>query len=184
MEIKITLNTDHADDRKAFLALAEAFTPKKKLNFEEFQQFARENGFGIEAPDAEEAAPSPVAGPTAEVTEPTTEPTEEVKRVEEVKQETPSPVVNPTAEAAEGQTMTPSEFRSELNALRDKLGISTGTPLASQLAEYIRTVCAQKHGQPLPSKLSGEDLYKFTVNEVRSLVFDSVSGQFVNKVPS
>lgn len=176
MEIKITLNTDHADDRKAFFALAEAFTPKKKLNFEEFQQFARENGYEIEDPDAEEAAPSPVAKPT-------TEPAEEVKQVEEVKQETPSPVAKPTTEPTEGQTMTPSEFRSELNALREKLGISSGTPLASQLAEYIRTVCEQKHGQPLPSKLSGEDLYKFVVNEVRSLVFDSVSGQFVNKVP-
>lgn len=176
MQITINLNTDHADDRKAFLAIAGAFMPKRKMNFEEFQQFAKENGYEIEDPDAEEAAPSPVA-------EPTTEPTEEVKQVEEVKQETPSPVAKPTTEPTEGQTMTPSEFRSELNALREKLGISTGTPLASQLAEYIRTVCEQKHGQPLPSKLSGEDLYKFVVNEVRSLVFDSVSGQFVNKVP-
>lgn len=79
-------------------------------------------------------------------------------------------------EEPKAETMTPAEFRKEMQELRDRLGIQSGTKLSSELAAYIRQICSERFGEPKPSQLSPENLYKFVTGEMSQIIYDEVQG--------
>lgn len=170
MKVQITLDTCDAQDRDAFLALAQLLggtTVAAEPMVTEARPTALERLQAIL--HGEEPAPS--------VEEPKFENTATAMPLEE-----PSPVVEEEAEAP--KTISVDEWKEILNAKRKELGLvnadgsSVGAPFASAKSEFIDFVTEQskKYGADSPKFLAPEKLYQFVDEVFSKIVYDPATG--------
>jgi hypothetical protein len=179
MKVQITLDTCDAQDRDAFLALAQLLGGGTTV---------------VADPMATEAHPTALErlqtilngeepAPSAE--EPKFENTATTLPLEE-----PSPVVEEKAETP--KTISVDEWKEILNAKRKELGLvnadgsSVGAPFASAKSEFIDFVTEQskKYGADSPKFLAPEKLYQFVDEVFSKIVYDPATGFSTSSTPN